>query len=211
MCKNSIFSNISTSEWDRMLQCFQPVVQSFEAGEYIMTFSEHLERIGILLSGTAHLTYTDADGKYSILEQLSTDDVFGEVFSLPLEDQEFTVQAITPCQAMFLSYDHLVKPCSKACAHHSQLINNLFHMTACKAQMLSMHIHILSQRTLQRKLMTYFEYEALQHKSRSYTLSLSLSALADYLCTDRSAMMREIRRLNEQEKLRTKGRSITLF
>ena len=62
MCKNSIFSNISTSEWNRMLQCFQPVVQSFEAGEYIMTFSEHLERIGILLSGTAHLTYTDADG-----------------------------------------------------------------------------------------------------------------------------------------------------
>ena len=61
MCKNSIFSNISTSEWNRMLQCFQPVVQSFEAGEYIMTVSEHLERIGILLSGTAHLTYTDAD------------------------------------------------------------------------------------------------------------------------------------------------------
>lgn len=103
MCKNSIFSNISTSEWNRMLQCFQPVVQSFEAGEYIMTFSEHLERIGILLSGTAHLTYTDADGKYSILEQLSTDDVFGEVFSLPLEDQNL------PCRL-----SHPAKPCFSA-------------------------------------------------------------------------------------------------
>ena len=121
------------------------------------------------------------------------------------------MQAITDCEIMFLSYDHLVKPCSKACAHHSQLINNLFHMTACKAQMLAMHIHILAKRTLRHKLMTYFEYEALQNRSRSYTLSLTLSALADYLCTDRSAMMREIRHLNEDGKLSSKGRSITLL
>lgn len=211
MQKGSIFSDISQAEWERILHCFQPITQKFEAGSYIMTFSEDLDRIGIMLSGKAHLTYIDADGKYTILEQLYTNDVFGEVFSLPLEEQEFTVQAITDCEIMFLSYDHLVKPCSKACAHHSQLINNLFHMTACKAQMLAMHIHILSQRTLRHKLMTYFEYEALQNRSRSYTLSLTLSALADYLCTDRSAMMREIRHLNEDGKLSSKGRSITLL
>ncbi len=211
MDKSSIFSNISTEEWERLVRCFQPIIQSFENGEYIMTFSETLERIGILLSGTAHLSYIDADGKYSILEQLKTNDVFGEIFSLPLEDQEFTIQAISPCKVMFLSYDRLVKPCNKVCAHHSQLISNLFHMTACKTQTLAMHIHILSQRTLQRKLMTYFEYEALQHKSKSYTLSLTLSALADYLCADRSAMMRELRRLNEQKKIFSKGRSITLL
>ena len=92
-----------------------------------------------------------------------------------------------------------------------ELINNLFHMTACKAQMLAMHIHVLSQRTLRHTLMTYFEYEALQNRSRSYTLSLTLSALADYLCADRSAMKREIRHLNEDGKLASKGRSITLL
>jgi len=206
----SIFSNINDSEWSRMVNCFRPVVQSFEAGEYIMTFSEKLDRVGIMLSGSAHLTYTDADGKYSILEQLGKNDVFGEVFALPLEDQEFSVQAIKPCTVMFFDYDHFVKPCSKACSHHSQLINNLFHLTAYKAQMQATHIHILSQRTLQRKLMTYFEYEALQNKSRNYKLSLTLSALADYLCADRSAMMREIRRLNEQGLIISKGRMITL-
>ena len=55
MCRNSIFSKITSSEWNRMLQCFQPIVQSFEAGEYIMTFSEHLERIGILPVSYTHL------------------------------------------------------------------------------------------------------------------------------------------------------------
>ena len=94
MQKGSIFSDISPAEWERILRCFQPITQKFEAGSYIMTFSEDLDRIGIMLSGKAHLTYIDADGKYTILEQLYTNDVFGEVFSLPLEEQEFTVQRL---------------------------------------------------------------------------------------------------------------------
>ena len=80
MQKGSIFSDISPAEWERILRCFQPITQKFEAGSYIMTFSEDLDRIGIMLSGKAHLTYIDADGKYTILEQLYTNDVFGEVF-----------------------------------------------------------------------------------------------------------------------------------
>lgn len=51
----SIFSNINDSEWSRMVNCFRPIVQSFEAGEYIMTFSEKLDRVGIMLSGSLEL------------------------------------------------------------------------------------------------------------------------------------------------------------
>ena len=55
MQKGSIFSDISPAEWERILHCFQPITQKFEAGSYIMTFSEDLGRIGIMLSGKAHL------------------------------------------------------------------------------------------------------------------------------------------------------------
>ena len=39
----------------------------------------------------------------------------------------------------------------------------------------------------------------------------SFSVLADYIATDRSAMMRELRRLKEEGILRTEGRKITLL
>ncbi len=139
--------------------------------------------------------------------------MFGEVFSLPLEEQEFTVQAITDCEIMFLSYDHLVKPCSKACATPtSQLINNLFHMTACKAQMLG-HAHPYPKPAdaaaqahdlfrIRGAAKPFAQLYAFAHIKRAQPITSA---------TDRSAMMREIRHLNEDGKLSSKGRSITLL
>ena len=210
MQKGSIFSDISPAEWERILHCFQPITQKFEAGSYIMTFSEDLDRIGIMLSGKAHLTYIDADGKYTILEQLYTNDVFGEVFSLPLEEQEFTVQAITDCEIMFLSYDHLVKPCSKACAHHSQMIQNMFRLVAEKASALSERVEVLSRRSIRDKLLCYFAIQA-GRCGGCFTIPFSLSTLADYISADRSAMMRELKKMREAGLVEVHGRQVCVL
>ena len=46
--------------------------------------------------------------------------------------------------------------------------------------------------------------------SNTFQLPFSLSMLADYIATDRSAMMRELKRLKEEGVLRSEGRRITL-
>ena len=44
----------------------------------------------------------------------------------------------------------------------------------------------------------------------SFTLPFTFSTLADYISSDRSAMMRELRRLREEGRVSVKGRQITL-
>jgi predicted transcriptional regulator len=46
--------------------------------------------------------------------------------------------------------------------------------------------------------------------AQSFTLPFSLSTLADYIATDRSAMMRELKRLKEEEIVFSDGRKFTL-
>ena len=69
---------------------------------------------------------------------------------------------------------------------------------------------MLSRRSIRDKLLCYFRQLAEKEQSRTIQLPFSLSVLADYIATDRSAMMRELKRLKEEGVLKSEGRRITL-
>ena len=200
MKKRYFTDNISSESIQKMIVCFEPQFKSYQAGETILAYSDQLEKVGILLSGRARLYYIDENGDTSLLENYAKDDLFGDVFSLPLEDYEYIVTAESDCNAVFISYQHIITPCEKSCQHHSQLISNLFLMTAQKSQELSLHITILNQHTTRKKLLAYLRYAqtACGAKDGEYfEIPFTLGDLSEYLAVDRSAMMREIRLLKQ--------------
>lgn len=197
MSSLSIFTGITDEEKKHMFQCFSPSARVFFDGEIIMNYSYKIDRIGILLDGRAHLSSIDYDGRQSILEQLEQNDIFGEVFTLPLENCQYFVEADTACDVLFIDYAQIIKRCPRACSEHSRLVNNLLQMTAAKAQSLAIHINILSRRSIRQKLTAYFEAEANKSKKEYFELPMSLSAPADYISVDRSAMMRELKKMKD--------------
>ena len=203
----ALFDGVSPQEKQRMMDCFQPVSKPFQAGEIIMSFAGVRRKIGVIMTGRAHLSCVDENGRESRLEQLTKNDVFGDMFTLPLERLSYFVTAETACEVLFIDYAHIIKRCERACAYHSQLMHNLFQMVARKSQAQTMHVSILSQRTVRQKLMTYFELLCRHTPGR---LPMSYSALAAYLSIDRSAMMREIGKMKEEGLVRIEGREVTL-
>lgn len=206
-----IFSGISQEELQRMLPCFDAQKMNFQKGQTILTYQSSLQKIGILLSGQAHLFCIDYNGSYMLLEQFEKNGLFGELFSFPLDNLEYIVEADSSCEVLFLPYQSVIKRCPNACGHHSQLVDNLFHLATLKSQALSLRINLLSTRTIRQKLLNYLLWQQSQTGSTSFRLNMSLTALADYLCVDRSSMMRELRLLKEECILESKGRFITLY
>lgn len=206
-----LFEGIEESERERMLSCFAPQRRTFERGETIMDYSRRVERIGILLSGRAHLSCVDSEGQESFLENLQPQDMFGEMFSLPLPDLGYRVAADVKCEALFLEYSRVVSCSRSSCAQHSRLINNLFQMAARKAQQLALRVNILSHRSVRVRLMRYLEYCASCAGTRTVELDMTLVQLADYLCVNRSALMREIKNLNDEKIISSSGRRFELL
>lgn len=194
----SIFQNISDADRDRMIHCFGVRSRKFSAGDEILTYSPGMDNVCILLSGTAHLYCTDAEGNFSLLERLRENDVFGEMFYLPMAALEYIVEADTSCEILFIRFDRVIHPCQNICQHHSQLINNLFFLSSQKLRMLSTHINILMQKTVRDKLMAYLEYIRNFTGKTEFKLDLTLTDLAAYLNVDRISLMRAIRKLNEE-------------
>ena len=214
MRKVRFLDNISKDSIDKMIPCFKPSFKNYKAGETILSYSDNPEQVAILLQGNAKLYFSDIEGDYGLLETYEEGDLFGDVFSLPLNGYEYTVTAITDCHVVFISYHHILHPCCHVCEHHSQLISNLFLMTTQRSQELSLHINILGQPTTRKKLMTYLQFIQAGsgvEEGEYFEIPMSLGALSEYLCVERTAMMREIRKMNEDGILESNRRQFKLL
>ena len=90
------------------------------------------------------------------------------------------------------------------------MVENLFHLVTEKAMSLSERVEVLSRRSIREKLLRYFQLQAAKERGRSFLLPFSLSALADYISADRSAMMRELKKMREEMLVTITGRQVTL-
>ena len=162
------------------------------------------------MSGTAELVTYDYDGNRMILERYDKNAVFGQLFSPLSGVDESALIAAEPCEVLFFNYKKVFSQCVNACASHTLFLDNLLTLLTKKLRDQAHHVEVLSKRSLRGKLLAYFEIQAREKRSDSFTLPFSLSTLAYYLCIDRSAMQREMKKMREEGIILAKGKKIVI-
>lgn len=205
-----LFDGMEDEECRHLLECFQTTPRTFQPEETAYTYGEGDGQVlGVVLEGQAALVKIDAQGSRTILERLDRGGVFGELIafaSLPCDSVSLVCE--TKCTLVFLPQGKLSAPCVQACPCHRKLLENLLALISKKAYALSERVEVLSCRTIREKLLCCFRILAYEERSLSFTLPFSLSALADYICSDRSAMMRELKKLREEGFVEVSGRQV---
>ena len=204
MENKNIFSGIEEKEMDKILKALDTKPIEFLKNRTIITNTMDKIMIGILLSGTANVEKYDYDGNRFILEKLEKNSVFGEVFSRFGGD--ISVVATSDCEVLLFEYSTFINK-----NKNRLFLTNMFELLSQKIVELNIRIDILSKRSIRDKLLTYFLVLTKDNPSQIFTLPFTYTDLADYLCVDRSAMMREIKKMKELGILKTKGRKIKLF
>lgn len=207
----NIFDGINERSFSQICKCFNTTTRSYKIGETIINYSNQNESIGIILKGEAEVVKYDIDGNRAIIERLSKNEIFGKLFTYLSGDSDTRVVCSKNCEILFIDYYHIVKRCEKACEHHSVFVSNMLNILAERSIEQSAKIDILSQRTLRRKLMSYFILESKKQNKMTFSLPFSLASLADYLCVDRSAMLREMKKMREDGIIISKAKKITLL
>ena len=210
--RSQLFEGITNEECARMFDCFGAREASYEAGQTICEFDGTQNAVGVLLSGSAELLRLDEDGDRTLLETLEEGGVFGEVLAFSGVGGDSTLlECRQDCRVLYLNYDQITKRCENACLHHSILVQNLFRLLSTKTLRLSERVEVLSRRSIREKLLCCFDQLARRAGQNTFTLPFSLSALADYISADRSAMMRELKKLKEEGVVQTENRRITIL
>ena len=86
----------------------------------------------------------------------------------------------------------------------------MFHIMTGKAAALSERVEVLSRRSIREKLLCYFGLQTGGDDCGSFHLTFTPSALADYISADRSAMMRELRKMKEEHLVDIDRGQVTL-
>lgn len=204
-----VFDGISVEECRRIYDCFGVQERCFKPEELIYDFDTGRHTIGVLATGSAIVERVDRRGDRTILEHLGPGGVFGEMlmFQNVLGDS-ICVSCEKTCCVWFFPEEKLERRCEKNCGHHNRMIENMFRLIRDKATALSERVEVLSRRSIREKLLCYFSLQQAKCGG-SFTLPFSLSALADYISTDRSAMMRELKKLRQSGQVRIEGRKVT--
>lgn len=208
---NEEFLSLLCKEREELLCCMQTRTIEYPAGKTIMEYSgEEITQLGILLEGNAFLYSIDIDGNRNILERMEPNSVFGEMFVLSTDYHSFTIETKTNCKVLFLNYKLLITKCHNNCHHHNEILSNLFHIMAMKNQETTEHLDVLSQRTIRNKLLTYFSYLGLNEENPEITVPLSWTDVSDYICVERTSMMRELKNMNTDGIIESNGKQIRL-
>ena len=209
--KNALFQNVSMESIEKMMPCFEMKKRNFAEKDIIPTVEGTKEYICLLLEGAVSVSRISIDGSLDLLEYMEDTGVFGDAFAFANREDEFITVCEKDCSVLFIEKGQITKRCSNACQHHTQVVENLLQLMAGKVVHLTEKVDILSHRSIRGKLMSYFRIQSTKQNNLTIELPFSLLKLANYLCIDRSAMMRELKKMREEGLVEVEGRKVTLL
>ncbi|MBR3209589.1 MAG: Crp/Fnr family transcriptional regulator [Bacilli bacterium] len=206
----SIFSGIERKNVKKLLKELESYNMNFEKDVSILKSISKSNLLGILASGSAQIIRTDYDGNETIIEELYVGSVFGVRFSL-LNNDEYDILTKEKSKIIFIDFDYIYKIDQKRSIYFQKFLINLLNITTSMVRSKNERINILTRKTTREKLLEYFENESKKAFSKVFYLPFNLTELAEYLSIDRSAMMREIRRLKDDRIIESIGNKITML
>ena len=191
--------------------CHKVQKKTFAKNEVITTYIQKRNQFCILVDGNADLVRYDLNGNRTIVEHLSKNDIFGEVFYPVTINNELLVEARGKCKVLVYTYTDIHTKCRNNCKFHQKLSEYLPELILSKVTDLNMRVELLTKRSTRDKLLGYFSLLSTRTLSKTFSLPFSLTDLADYLSVDRSAMMREMKLLKDDNLIEKNGNKITLL
>ena len=193
-----LFADIEESELENMLNCLNATVEHYQKGAYILMAGDPTHHVGLILSGRLTIYKDDITGNRTVLALIPQFQLFGETFVCAgVTESPVTVEAGADTVILRISFHKILRTCSSCCTFHNTLIKNMLRIIAGKNMLLSDKIDHVSKKTTRQKLASYLIGQATLHHSASFSIGFDRQGLADYLCVNRSALSRELSKINQ--------------
>lgn len=210
--KMKVTRNVNTAEIDEITSFARRhklTVREFGRSEAMIGESDSRHMLWIILSGSAYLAGIKENGKRGIVDFFLAGDITGRyMFPVTAKNSYFYVASSGRCQIACIACEKLLQLREKGDKTAEKLIRAAMLRAPERA---CTHTYILQQRTTEDKLTALFEYMSVRSGSDSFELPMSYTNLADYLAVDRSAMMRELKRLKDRGVISTDKLKITIL
>lgn len=196
MQQTAFFRGFNAKEVTAALNCLQGKVVSYQKKAHLYYSDTIVYSIGIILAGSVYLNKTNMNGERQIFAELSQGELFGENC---LWEQDtvngFEIDAASPCIILYIERDKILHPEKTTCPLRQRIIENLFHLLLLNNQVLYQKMDLFTQKNLREQVLFYLQMQARKNNTNQFYIPFSRQELADYLGADRSALSRELAKM----------------
>lgn len=209
--QRDLFFGISEEDRNRMFGCLSSFSKKYKKGDTVEDLSFESNLAGYVRKGRCELQKTDRNGNVTIIESYEPNDIFSRTLAFAdFSEDSFVIVATQSCEVTFFDDKKLLSPCRNLCPCHITLMNNLMTSVLQRSERLSAKIELLSKKSTREKILGYFELLSRKQRSREITLPITVAEMANYLCVNRSAMTREIKKLKEENIIEMNRKTVKL-
>lgn len=206
-----LFDGIPEEKYTNVLTCLQAKKKMVHKEDVLLRIGERSKQAGVVLSGTLRASLYSEDGNLLTIDRLGQGRVFGESLVCSMgEDSPIQIDAVTDAEILYLDFDPLLLQQDCGCPHRTQVTANLLHEMGRGALFLNRKMRILAQNRLRNRIKLYFQMLSAD-STTDFHLDMGRGELADYLCVDRSALSRELGRLQREGILSCQGQHIRIL
>jgi len=193
-----LWNDIRPEDRIQLLDCLGASRAEYGKKSTVWSSGDPVPLMGMVLSGEIKILMEDLEGRQNVLANISTPDLFGEVFALAGAQSPVTVYTETGASVLFLDVKRVTNICRESCSFHRQFIWNLLQLVARKNVALNQKIQCVGQRTTKEKISAFLSMHQSRAGSNPFTVPFNRAEMADYLCVDRSALSQVLAQMQEE-------------
>ncbi len=200
-----LFRGMTEDEISSALHSFHAQEKKYEKGEALFHAGDVTEKLGLVMEGSVTVESNDAWGNRTILSHVGKGQIFAETYAL-LEDEPLLVDVIAneDCRILFLRISSTQKLAELSTPWAFKFTANMLTVAAMKNLHLSGRSFHTSPKTVRGRVMAYLNTVSLQAQSTEFEIPFDRQQLADYLNVDRTALSKELGRMQAEGLIRTK-------
>lgn len=208
--RTSLFRGMADADLDTLLHCFAPRVRRYDRGELLLMAGYAMREVGIVLEGEILAAKPMPDGTAVVMARMGPGGVFADVLAGSRSKSPVNVTAAAPCLALYLPCQALLRPCAALHPAHLQLLHNWLETVSEKYFALDRRLELLCCKTLRGRICLWLLEQRQDAGADSFTTTLTRGELASYLNCDRSALCRELGRMQQEGLVELYRRSFKL-
>ena len=196
---NMFFRGMDENEIRDAFESMNGTIRSFKKGSIVLSAGEPTDTMGLVLSGSVTIENNDLWGNRTLLSHIGRNGIFAETYAM-LGNEPVSVDVTVNEDAViaFFRLRTVMERTSFRTSWENKIIRNLLAISAQKNLVLSGRSFHISPKSVRGRVMSYLNMVSLRKHAKEFDIPFDRQQMADYLNVDRTALSKELGRMQSE-------------
>lgn len=196
LLKTKLFEGFSQADIVKIIPLLNVQQKHCKKGSVLISADSIVDFVGLVTAGELNTFKEHIDGGLNLIRKTRAFELFGlDIASTPRQTSPLVTVCATDAEVILFPYARIAEHGSIPDRLRCVMLKNILELTANQNMRQLYKIDILSRKGLRDRVMLYLTLQAKRKNTNELIIPFNREEFAAYLCVDRSALSRELGRM----------------